>query len=135
MKKTIKTDDFKKIVKMFNLSEAEQIKLETLTREINMERKEYSFDTMFNFRMSPAYFEMDTSEYHAIASILMYFGLKVQKEVGPYFDETCTQLGVILNATAQWIARMFRGMSSNLRWKDKMYLADRFGLNSLELRK
>lgn len=136
MKKTVKVSDIRKMIKMFGLSEEEQYWLNDIADDINDERKMPSYNTQLSFIMSPNCCTLNTERYHALASILLYFGLRVQKEVGPRFNETCEELGKVLNATPKWIARIFRGMSfSNPRWDKKVYCADRCGLNTLELTK
>ncbi len=136
MKKTVKASDIRKMVKMFDLSEEEQFYLNDIADDINDERKMASYNTQLTFMMSPNCCTLTKDRYNAIAAILLYFGLQVQKEVGPRFNETCDSLGQILNAAPRWIARIFRGMSyANPRWDKKVYVADRCGLNTLELTK
>ncbi len=136
MKKTVKTNDIKRMVKMFNLSEDEQYWLDDISDDINQERSMNRWETHLTFLMSPSCCTLDSPRYNAIASLLVYFGLEVQKEIGQFFNETCQELGNILNAEPRWIARIFRGMSySNPRWDKKVYVADRCGLNVLEIKK
>lgn len=135
MKKTVKVSDIRRMVKMFNLSEDEQFWLSDICYDINAEQDKSRYSTRLSFLMSPEW-SLDSDRYNAIASILMYFGLKVQETIGQFFNETCNELGNVLNADPRWIARIFRGMSySNSRWDSKVYVADRCGLNVLELSK
>lgn len=135
MKKTVKVSDIRRMVKMFSLSEDEQFWLNDICGDINEERGKSRYSARLSFLMSPSW-SLDSDRYNAIASILLYFGLKVQETVGQFFNETCEELGNVLNADPTWIARIFRGMSySNHRWDRKVYVADRCGLNVLELSK
>ena len=134
MKKIVKQKDINSIIKKYNLSECEIDELEIVCREINNEKDEYIFDTSLSFYLSPNYPFANKDKYNAVAALLHYFGVKAQKETGMFFDETCTYLSLQLNAVSCWIKRMFRGMSYNdKRWTPKMYLADKCGLNTLEL--
>lgn len=133
MKKTVKAYDIKRMVKMFNLSEDEEYVLNNIADDINEERRKSKYDTYLTFLMSPDCQTLNTERYVAVASLLLYFGMKTQEEVGHHFLETCTMLGLVLNADPQWIARIFRGMSYNKRFSKNVYVATNFGLNVLEL--
>lgn len=135
MRKLVKVRDIRNIVKMFNLSEDEEYWLKDITDNINEERNMSRYTTHLTFLMSPACQTLTPERYAAIASMLIYFGIKAQKQVGHLFSETCGTLGIELNADPQWIARIFRGMSyNNPRWNKRVYVADRCGLNVLELK-
>ncbi len=136
MKKLVKSQDIKTIIKRYNLSEDEAYELDNICFDINAEKDMALYSTSLSFYLSPYYTFKETQErYDAIAALLHYFGTKIQKEVGPFFNETCQLLAVALNTAPRWIERMFRGMFYTRRWSDKMYLADRCGLNTLELYK
>lgn len=136
MKKTVKVSDIRKMVKMFNLTEDEEYWLNDIADDINEERSKFQYETHLTFLMSPNCSTLTPERYAAIASLLIYFGQKVQEEVGHRFQETCIKLGYLLNASSQWIARIFRGMSyNNPRWDKKVYVAETFGLNILEIYK
>lgn len=137
MKKLVKAQDIKAIIKKYNLSEDEAYELDNICFDINAEKDMAMYSTSLSFYLSPYYtFKEHQERYDAIAALLHYFGTKIQKEVGPFFNETCQTLAMALNTAPRLIERMFRGMFyCNRRWSDKMYLADRFGLNTLELYK
>lgn len=136
MKKIVKANDVRKMVKMFNLSEDEQYWLNDIADDVNAQKSESRYGTRLSFLMSPECCTLDADKYNAICSLLMYFGLKVQETVGQFFQETVDALALTLNANEQWIKRIFRGMSfANKRWDSKVYLAEQCGLNVLELTK
>lgn len=137
MKKLVKDQDIKAIIKKYNLSEDEAYELNSICFDINTEIDMALYSTSLSFYLSPYYtFTKHQEKYDAIAALLHYFGTKIQKKVGPFFNETCQTLAETLNTAPRWIERMFRGMSyNNRRWSHKMYLADRCGLNTLELYK
>lgn len=137
MKKLVKSQDIKTIIKRYNLSEDEAYELDNICFDINAEKDMALYSTSLSFYLSPYYtFKEHQERYDAIAALLHYFGTKIQKEVGPFFNETCQLLAVALNTAPRWIERMFRGMFyTSRRWSNKMYLADRCGLNTLELYK
>ncbi len=136
MKKTVKVSDIRKISKMFNLSEDEQYWLNDVSNDINEERGKSKYCTQLSFILSPYCHIENKDRYHAICSLIIYFGLKVQEEIGTLFNETIQELSNILNADPQWITRYIKGMSySNPRWDKRVYVADQCGLNVLELTK
>lgn len=136
MKKTVKDIDIRKMVKTYNLSDDEKFQLEEIVYDINHERHLNKYGTQLSFLLSPMCSFLTVDKYNAVAALLMYYGLKIQEEVGYFFDETSEALGNLLNCNPDWIKRIFRGMSfGNPRWQRKMYLADRCGLNTLELYK
>lgn len=137
MKKTIKKADINKMIKAYNLNEDEQFYLNDLAMEIDeAKKKESKYDSYLSFIMSPYCFHDTAERSTAICAILHYFGLKVQEEIGTFFNETVEALGNLLSCNPEWIKRFFRGMSfNNPRWQGKVYVADRCGLNVLELTK
>lgn len=137
MKKLVKDQDIKAIIKKYNLSEDEAYELNSICFDINTEIDMALYSTSLSFYLSPYYtFKEHQEKYDAIAALLHYFGTKIQKKVGPFFKETSQTLAMALNTAPRLIERMLRGMSyNNRRWSHKMYLADRCGLNTLELYK
>lgn len=134
MKKLIKTSDIKKMVKAYGLSGEEVFWLEDISHDINSEMNLPRYDTMLSFLCSPNCFSLNPPRYDALASILHYFGSKTLQVTGLKFHETCEELGRMLNATTAGIERIFRGMSfTNKRWSNLVYVADKCGLNSMEL--
>lgn len=134
MKKIVKANDIRRMIKMFNLTEDEKFQLTDLSDDINSQKNDSMYTTRLSFIMSPYCHIENKDRDVAVSSLLVYFGLKVQKEIGPVFKETCEELGTMLNANPQWFERWFRGMSfNNQRWSKRVYLADRCGLNTLEL--
>ncbi len=137
MKKVVKPQDIKAIIRKYYLSEDEAYELDNICFDINAEKDMAMYSTSLSFYLSPYYtFNENKDRYNAIAALLHYFGTKIQKEVGPFFKETCQTLAMTLNTAPRLIERMFRGMFlDNIRWSHQMYLADRCGLNTLELYK
>ena len=133
MKKLVKAQDIKAIIRKYNLSEDEAYELDNICFDINAEKDMEMYSTSLSFYLSPYYtFKENKERYNAIAALLHYFGTKIQKDVGPFFNETCQTLAMALNTAPRLIERMFY---DNRRWGNKMYLADRCGLNTLELYK
>ena len=135
MKRVVKAQDIKAIIRKYNLSEDEVYELDNICFDINAEKDMAMYCTSLSFYLSPYYtFNENKERYNAIAALLHYFGTKIQKEVGPLFEETCQTLAMTLNTDLRLIERMFRGMFlDNIRWSHQIYLADRCGLNTLEL--
>lgn len=134
--KRIKAKETNKMIRVYKLDDNYSDALKSVVEEINdsIKNKELQCESWLTWRMSPECVTNSKEKETAIEVLLHYYGLQFQSEHGCNFDKISFELSRFLNCSFTWIQRYFRGMSYfNPRWKDRVYVADRCGLNCLEL--
>lgn len=129
MKKVIKAQDIRNMVKMFNLDEYEQNELEDMAECINKEKGSIAYEV----QSTMLYGSRIKERVNALNSLLLYFGKKVQKEIGWKLRETTWELENLLKIGSYQIRQWFNSMKLDLRFKKYLEVSDTFGLNYLEI--
>lgn len=129
MKKVIKVQDIRNMVKKFNLNEDEQFELEDMASDINSEKGDIAVDVHATF-----YFDTRNKAREAAAfALIIYFGKKAQEEIGTYLNETTWEIGRLLKVGSYQLRRWFFSAHFYPRFAKYVNISDTFGLNYLEI--
>lgn len=129
MRKVIKVQDIRNMVKIFNLSEDEKWELEDMANDINSEKEMFAK----NVHADLLYGTKNENREAAIFSMLIYFGKKVQEVIGMKLSETTWELEKILKVGSWQCRQWFFSVHFYPRFKKYVEISDTFGLNYLEI--
>lgn len=129
MKKVIKVQDIRNMVKMFNLNEEEKYELEDMASDINSEKGEIAYYVQSTFLNGTKIKERDA----AANALIIYFGRKVQEEIRWKLDETTWEIGRLLKIGSWQVRQWFFSMHFDPRFSKYVNISDTFGLNYLEI--
>lgn len=129
MKKVIKVQDIRNMVKKFNLNEDEQFELEDMASDINSEKNEIA-----PYVHSTFLYGTEIKERNAAAhALILYFGKKAQETIGFKLNEITWTVGDVLKIGSYQVRQWFFGMHFNPRFAKYVNISDTFGLNYLEI--
>lgn len=129
MRKAIKVQDIRNMVKIFNLSEDEKWELEDMANDINAEKEMLAK----NVHADLLYGTKNKSRVAAINAMLIYFGKRIQEKLGWKLDETTWELEKMLKVGSWQCRQWFFSMHFEPRFKKFVEVSDTFGLNYLEI--
>lgn len=129
MRKVIKAQDIRNMVKIFNLSEDEKWELENMADDINSEKGPYAKEVQSTLLYGTNLKERNA----AMNAMLIYFAKKVQKEIGWKLRETTWALEDLLKVGAYQCRQWFFSMLFEPRFRGYIEISDTFGLNYLEI--
>lgn len=129
MRKVIKVQDIRNMVKIFNLSEDEKWELEDMADDINSEKGAIAINVQSVF----LYGTPNNARNNAMSAMLIYYAEKIQQEIGMKLRETTWRIEKLLKVGCYQVRQWFYSMLFEPRFKDYIALSDTYGLNYLEV--
>lgn len=129
MRKVIKVQDIRNMVKIFNLSDDEKWELEDMANDINSEKGEIARDVQSVL----LYGTPIKARINAMNALLIYYAEKIQQEIGMKLRETTWRIEKLLKIGCYQVRQWFFSMLFEPRFKDYISLSDTYGLNYLEI--
>lgn len=129
MRKVIKKQDIRNMVKIFNLSDDEKWELEDMANDINSEKGEIARDVQATL----LYGTRIKARNDAMSSMLIYFAEKIQQKIGWKLDQITWEMEKLLKVGSYQVRQRFFSMHYEPRFNSFVSISDTFGLNYLEI--
>ncbi|MEZ3577827.1 hypothetical protein D1638_01215 [Muribaculaceae bacterium Z1] len=129
MRKVIKKQDIRNMVKIFNLSDDEKWELEDMANDINSEKGEIARDVQATL----LYGTRIKARNDAMSSMLIYFAEKIQQKIGWKLDQITWEMEKLLKVGSYQVRQWFFSMHFEPRFNSFVSISDTFGLNYLEI--